>query len=579
MLSPSLTRVPNADSYLWTFPECPVRIHVSFQFIERLRTEFLRPDCADREVGGLLIGNQLSPAGEVEILDFLPLPQEATEPAKCFVMRPDSLAAALQMCSATRRRVLGYYRSHLGPRVFLRPEDIECIHKSFQDPANVFLVIRPHDGRASAGFFFWQDGSVFADSSLTFPFSAAELKSRAWATLMGGAVKEGKPPAQVSRAAGAVLRSVGRAKYVLAWVALLAVLITTAILKRDSLLTAYRNWRPAPAQESFRSLGLHVQRDGFNLVVAWDKSAPEVANAKEGGLVITDGANQPLLVPLTAAQLRTGSVSYVSGSDRVDFRLNVIGPSGDAKTESIVSVSRVADLNPLPEPIQPPPDVKRQLDVRTPVRQEAVNRGTPAAVGDRIPPAVNVPEKRPVIKPPEKTRVATRRFVPAGSPAVKSDTGAPELPDPPELRATRVDAVGLAPPLRGSGPPVVAPPPPAPVVQRAPASVEPQHLAPPAKTGSTLIQAETIRMKQPSIPPEMRAWVRSDTTIDVQISIDESGKVTAATPISSKGVAAGVLSRPAVEAARGWQFKPARLNGKPVASEKVLQFVFKASSR
>ena len=65
MSSPSSKSAVSSKSFLWTFPECPVRIHVSYQFIDRLRKEVLDVAPADREVGGLLIGHE-SPDGDIE---------------------------------------------------------------------------------------------------------------------------------------------------------------------------------------------------------------------------------------------------------------------------------------------------------------------------------------------------------------------------------------------------------------------------------------------------------------------------------------------------------------------------------
>jgi len=187
MLSPSLKSGSASKSFLWTFPECPVRIYVNFEFIERLRTEALDVAHGDREVGGLLIGNELSRHGDVEVSDYIPLPA-GSELTKTFSVCSSSLTKAIQSGRAAGQKVIGFYRTHLGQRIQLRSEDLECARSKFNDPGNIFLVIRPHDGRASAGFFFWQDGAVVG--GLTFPFASAELNSPSWTTLVGGSPRE-----------------------------------------------------------------------------------------------------------------------------------------------------------------------------------------------------------------------------------------------------------------------------------------------------------------------------------------------------------------------------------------------------
>jgi len=55
--------------------------------------------------------------------------------------------------------------------------------------------------------------------------------------------------------------------------------------------------------------------------------------------------------------------------------------------------------------------------------------------------------------------------------------------------------------------------------------------------------------------------------------------VRAAKLAAVKGPVADLLSKSAVNAALGWQFRPATQNGEAVPSEKVLEFLFRSSSR
>src|SRR4051794_12738904 len=111
MASPCFKPSPDAGSFLWTFPECPVRIHVRFDLIERLQKEVLDATPPDREIGGMLVGNVLSSNGDIEVLDYVPLPS-ATTISKTFSMRPESLKTALQAWTGSGR-VIGFYRTHL----------------------------------------------------------------------------------------------------------------------------------------------------------------------------------------------------------------------------------------------------------------------------------------------------------------------------------------------------------------------------------------------------------------------------------------------------------------------------------
>jgi hypothetical protein len=191
MISLLSQSAPGSKSFLWTFPECPVRIHVNLQFIEQLRQNVMDVAPPDREVGGLLIGKELSQYGDIEVCDYLQLPPGSAATNK-FVVCSASLSQAIRTASPIQGHVIGFYRTHLEHRIQLRPEDQACIRSQFQDPWDVFLLIRPHNGRASAGFFFWQDGSVVG--GLTFPFSTTELKSRFGSSLVGGYRKDNRLP-------------------------------------------------------------------------------------------------------------------------------------------------------------------------------------------------------------------------------------------------------------------------------------------------------------------------------------------------------------------------------------------------
>jgi len=62
--------------------------------------------------------------------------------------------------------VLGYFRSQTREDVCLTPRDRSLIEEHFDDPDSVFLVIRPLDmGICMAEFFFWLNGRLQTDSS------------------------------------------------------------------------------------------------------------------------------------------------------------------------------------------------------------------------------------------------------------------------------------------------------------------------------------------------------------------------------------------------------------------------------
>jgi TonB family protein len=90
--------------------------------------------------------------------------------------------------------------------------------------------------------------------------------------------------------------------------------------------------------------------------------------------------------------------------------------------------------------------------------------------------------------------------------------------------------------------------------------------------------AEAIRAPRPKLPARIESTITTDNTVAVQLRIDKSGKVVDATAVSASGPVATSLVRYALATARRWRFRPARDNGKPVRSERVLEFLFRPSA-
>ena len=638
MSSPSSTNASNSKSFLWTFPECPVRIHVNFQFIDRLQQDIQESAPAYREVGGLLIAAESPVNGDIEISGHIPLP-ERSDANRNFTICSDWLTKMIQALPRNCR-VIGFYRTHLEPRINLRAADLECIQSKFNHPGNIFLLIRPHDGRNSAGFFFWNEGAVVG--GLTFPFSRAELSSPYWSTLMGGSSQEDrpqKPPHKFlegarSKALGTALQVSNRLK--IGFVILVVLLIAAA--------GAMRILRQTPETPS--TLGLHVERALLGVVVAWNPAAPDIVTAKEGNLLIWDGTSPAEFVRLSAAQLRTGRAFFTSISDKVEVRLDVLGPAGSARTESFVSTSQTpdsgapanskpapagADSVPMPAAIRQPAAVvagnrsgqtsgeaaravapvaaqpQPALKSNSPLAELSKPAGTAAARGEEllIPPVLHTLDSRPPTPaPPEiTTRPETpQRREPEQTAEAKQLTVIFDVPQ----RPTPVveDRPVIAQNQQRPPAPEPAQRPPVPEPQLKPAVAEPQPRAaaepqrPPAAETQPQITAEPaqrqtvapvaqkpvvssfqaavpIRQIQPTIPAPVRPVIHSDNVIEVRVRISAAGNVTEAKIGSVSGTVAGLLAQPAVSAALGWKFRPATQNGAPVASEKVLEFRFR----
>jgi hypothetical protein len=331
-------RTSKSKVFLWEFPEFSPRIQISFELIERLRDEVLHAVLPAHEIGGVLIGKRASPNSDIEIMDAVALPAHIDEPVSNFVIRADALRKIIDQYSLGECRVIGFYRSHLGKRICLRSEDLVLIEQWFKDASDVFLVIRPHDGGASAGFFYWQDGSVFGDFALTFPLSEAELKSRSWRSLIGGSKHtEWFRPFQ-ERAREVVLRARASRNWLLAC-SVAALLLVIAIGRAPAgFESSLRN--PVSPRDSSHTLGLRLQRNGLCVLVTWDRSASQIAKATESNLLIWNGPSQPTYRPLTLTELRSGSVYCTTINDTVKVRMEVMDELGNAKTDSASLTSK-----------------------------------------------------------------------------------------------------------------------------------------------------------------------------------------------------------------------------------------------
>jgi hypothetical protein len=78
---------------------------------------------------------------------------------------------------------------------------------------------------------------------------------------------------------------------------------------------------------------------------------------------------------------------------------------------------------------------------------------------------------------------------------------------------------------------------------------------------------------EPKIPEEVRPQLIKKLIVEVNITIDSTGKVVRAEPIPQKGLSQLLLNS-VVKASLSCKFKPALHNQRPVTSESILKFVF-----
>jgi TonB family protein len=90
-------------------------------------------------------------------------------------------------------------------------------------------------------------------------------------------------------------------------------------------------------------------------------------------------------------------------------------------------------------------------------------------------------------------------------------------------------------------------------------------------TATADARGRVVERIMPRIPPGALHTITGKIRIQVKINVDEAGNVAEAR-LKSPGPSKYFAGR-ALEAARGWKFKPALENGQPVASQWIVQFI------
>lgn len=377
-----------ADYYHWEETDRGIRIYMQAAMADRLQAEVLP---SEKEVGGILLGSTEEHGGKVAafIDDFVPVPCSYGNGLLYDLSGGDTtnlesalLQAALAGCEPGRPAVLGYYRSHVRDGMSLASGDLSVIESYFQAPASVFLLLKAVTGNkaCTAGFFFWEDGRIQsefsslevalgrtadggpagsapqavpdnalnddlpADLTRLFPNSAPLAPEAPWPAppaVVADATQEqtatplpapvpapAAPPTEPSRTPRA-------------WPGLLLRGATISIATAALVLSVmtYLGSRPAPQQSAATrpftsSLGLRVERNPPDLLVAWDPNTREIVTARSATLSIRDGATQQL-VNLDKASLARGSRLYTPAGDDIQFRLEVFAPDGGSVAQSI----------------------------------------------------------------------------------------------------------------------------------------------------------------------------------------------------------------------------------------------------
>jgi TonB-like protein len=535
--------------YVWSFPGCPLKVHLDLKLVERLQKQPRHATDVSSISQGLLLGRTLGTV--VEINDFQPLPSAETKDIE------QAIAALAD--EGGQQLLMGYYRFQHGGVLRLSDHDLTLAEASFTEAKHVFLLIQTADsGPATGSFFFREGGRMNGDFAfLEFPFDAALLAAterNKVETAMRKAqerplvVEVAPPSAPVPAPTGpgrSVVGTGSRAALIVAAVVLAA--LASVRLLRDRLPQT-----PAPASAVSSlpsSVGLRAERQGSDLRLTWNREAAVVRAATSGLLSIRDG-QFTRQIPLDPTQLRGGSILYAPTSDQLQLQLSVLD-AVNTTTESVMVI--------IPK-------------VGSPAVQVMRGQNGSGATQRRS------PESRSALADPVQFQLPKSPAPSAGNQAVRSPSS-PVIDEPPTLKpgdlTTKPGDLTTAKVLDA---PLPAPRPPA--SKPATSIPEQQTTAPPAVfTANSHAYQPPVAINQvmPGVPPELKLLVTKPKTVEVRITIDAGGKVVKAEPVPGQDLHK-LLIDAALNAARRWQFRPARSNDQAITSEMLLQFNFKPRS-
>jgi hypothetical protein len=328
--------------------------------------------------------------------------------------------------------LIGLYRSYTGREAALDQADLELLRNVFPHPHLVSLLLQPISAeKCMARFQFGSDGEVTADQPYEpFLFEPAQLKVKAQAdpkppeaapAAAGPTGRLYEPPVESPRPVpilpapylarpgqmqeGDATRAPGKSRI---WLP-----VTLCALAAIAVAAVYGFWT-LERQPRWAPMGLDATASRRELRLIWDSAAPVIEQASRGVMSVTDGSAQSQ-IPLTAAELRGGKLSYLPSNTNVLFRLLVYDTGNRASVDSL----RVANLlltepTPAPSPMaaQPAPSPVAAQPAPNPVAAQPAPTTPPDDAAPGGTPAVARREVQPDVPAGIRARVRVRTVVP-----------------------------------------------------------------------------------------------------------------------------------------------------------------------
>jgi len=558
------------DGWLvWESPGKPVSVRLSPDVAGRLgmavREGFKALPRRGLETGGLLIGTRREGAHPVivEVDDFEPVESEhAAGPAYLLSPADRSLLEArisARKAAGGNSSIVGFYRGHTRRDFAIAEEDAFLFSTYFREPSDVFLLIKPGEGgSAIGGFVIREEGKVLSDT----PYAQFRLEG----TISIPAARE--TPVRATEGSQAPVRAVRTipppAPREKTWKARRTIWPVAAgvMALAAALFLGIRMREPGPAHGNpGQPLALNVVSVGNSLRLSWDHQLPN--HAGHAILWIKDGQEEKeQRLELDTKQLSEGSVVYWPRHSDVDFRFELLSPSGNV-TQSVRSIggpTKPVVASPAPETVAVAPPA-----LAPPPISLHRNRISPRAAAPRP----KTPESRVVAA----TLQPSRTFAAPRPVSNLIAGGTPSVPDPPTIQPAPLEHSKEV--LKTIGPdssPIRA-------VSSFHVSVEPVTAS---RRSIPLIGKRNRRpdfvppapLRNPglSMPPNRK--LARDVKINVKVYVNPSGKVDFSELVSKVPDTDRDLAVLAVFAARRWEFSPARDGDSAVPGEVILHYQF-----
>jgi TonB family protein len=306
---------------------------------------------------------------------------------------------------------------------------------------------------------------------------------------------------------------------------------------------------------------------GGSLLVKWDTGSAAVQAAKKGIVQIDDGSEHHD-VPLDSNEVANGSILYTPISKDLTFRLQVFGGDGTSTFESM----RVVNGSKSTLAPHTVPNARSRTLAKTAIekgRSEATTRPNGGAPGQSVHPAATS-SSASVDKPNPSATTASRAMRPPTRNVSEPKPKSQALQNPVSIDSAKSPAGEPLPAKRNSSP---GKPESSKTVQDV-HSTQSQSGIVNDPTSMRYVPPRPLKQVMPSaMDLTSSAWYGA-SDIEVEVRIDDEGRVTAAQVVNTGYNSNERLTNAALAAAREWIFEPAQMHGKNVVSYHTIKFHF-----